>query len=252
MAWLLLILSAPARSASLDAGGDPESWFREANAAYAAGKFPEAAELYQRVLNQGIRDPRAYFNYGNTLFRMNHLGLAILNYERALQLAPSDPDIQYNLRFANSRTQDKIQPPEPGALEKAAWEWHSLLTLDQGLWVCLAAFSGLFLFAAAAIFLSPAWKGLSIAGLALSALALLAVAPSVTYKIIRAETRSFGIVLEPSVEILSGPGEHFQVLAKVHEGAKFEILSIEGEWASVKLMNGMGGYVRLKGLGRLG
>jgi hypothetical protein len=167
-------------------------------------------------------------------------------------LDPSDPDILYNLRFANSRTQDKIQAPEPGALEKAFWAWHSLLTLEQGLWVCFIAFSGLFVFAAGWFFLPGALRFPFLAGVILSGTALLSMGPSVVYKMVQAETLEYAIVLQPSLEILSGPGEHFQVLAKVHEGAKFEIIAVEGEWASVKLMNGMGGYVRLKGLGRLG
>jgi len=44
-----------------------------------------------------------YYNLGNACFRQGKLGFAILNYEQARRLAPRDPDILANLRFAEQR-----------------------------------------------------------------------------------------------------------------------------------------------------
>lgn len=43
------------------------------------------------------------------MIRDNQLGKAILNYERALLLNPGDSDIRHNLRFAQNRTEDRIE-----------------------------------------------------------------------------------------------------------------------------------------------
>ena len=82
-------------------------------------------------------------------------------------------------------------------------------------------------------------------------LGLAAFSPSLFYKIRQQETEQYGIVLQPSIEMFSGPGENYQVLAKVHEGVKFEIVERRGEWLSVKLANGKGGYVRAAQLGKV-
>jgi uncharacterized protein YgiM (DUF1202 family) len=65
------------------------------------------------------------------------------------------------------------------------------------------------------------------------------------------ETLRYAIVLKPAIEMFSGPGETFQVLTQVHEGTKFEIVETRGDWVSVKLANGKGGFVRLSDLGKV-
>ena len=86
---------------------------------------------------------------------------------------------------------------------------------------------------------------------ACSLLALLAFSPSLLYKIHQQETEQYGIVLQPTIEMFSGPGETYQVLAKIHEGTRFVIVEQRGEWLSVKLANGKGGFVRANQLGKV-
>lgn len=50
------------------------------------------------------------YNLANSYARAGKLGLAVLNYERAELLAPSDPDIRANLQYVRARAH---LPPEP-------------------------------------------------------------------------------------------------------------------------------------------
>jgi uncharacterized protein YgiM (DUF1202 family) len=84
-----------------------------------------------------------------------------------------------------------------------------------------------------------------------AALAMLSLVPSLAMKIKDQETLRYAIVLKPAIEMFSGPGETFQVLTQVHEGTKFEIVETRGDWVSVKLANGKGGFVRLSDLGKV-
>src|SRR5471030_2218486 len=74
--------------------------FKAANQLYNAGKYAEAAAAYEKI---EPKTAHVYYNLGNAWFRQNKLGLAILNYARARQLAPRDPDIVANLKFAQQR-----------------------------------------------------------------------------------------------------------------------------------------------------
>ena len=86
--------------------------FKAANALYDAGKFAEAAAAYEKI---EPKTAHVFYNLGNALFREDKLGSAILNYERARQLAPRDPDILANLKFAEQRLGvDDVNTP-PGA-----------------------------------------------------------------------------------------------------------------------------------------
>src|ERR1041385_4838407 len=74
--------------------------FKAANQLYDAGKFAEAAAVYEKL---EPKTAHVYYNLGNAWFRQGKMGLAVLNYERARRLAPRDPDILANLKFAEQR-----------------------------------------------------------------------------------------------------------------------------------------------------
>src|SRR6059036_404081 len=84
--------------------------FEQANQLYRDGKYDQAAGLYEQVISNGYESAALYYNLGNACFKLKNTPSAILNYERAKRLAPHDEDILYNLRLANLRIVDKIEP----------------------------------------------------------------------------------------------------------------------------------------------
>jgi tetratricopeptide (TPR) repeat protein len=248
---LALLLPRAASAIGKDALERANLAFAKANAAYEKNDYPKAAQLYRSAVDEGLADARLYFNYANSLFRQNQLGMAILYYEKARKLAPDDDDIAYNLRFATAQTIDKNAEPEPNVITKVLWALHSSYSINQGLWTALALATAAFLLATLALYASAALRGVLVTLGVACGVALLALAPSLLYKIKQQETVRYGIVLAPSLGMYSGPGDSFQLLTKVHEGTKFEIVEVRGEWASVKLLNGKGGYVRLADLGKV-
>jgi tetratricopeptide (TPR) repeat protein len=248
---LLLLLGAASAAPSGDALARAEKAYRQANGAYERNDYAKAAELYRKAVDEGVADARLYYNYANALFRQNQLGLAILYYEKAAKLEPNDEDVAYNLRFASAQTVDKNPAPETNSLTRLLWFLHSSYSIDQGLWACLALFTLVFLAAIGAVYAGAALRGVLFGVIGLCLFALLILGPSVAYKVKQQESVQYGIVLKPVVEMYSGPGENFQVLTKVHEGTKFQIVENRGEWVSVKLLNGKGGYVRYADLGKV-
>ncbi len=102
-----------------------ETDFEQANKLYEQGKFGEAAALYERILHGDQTSAALHFNLGNALFKSGQMGRAILNYRRAEQLAPRDPDIRANLQFARRTAGGEAAQP-------ARWRrWISLLTLNE-------------------------------------------------------------------------------------------------------------------------
>ncbi len=225
--------------------------FSDGNAAYEKGDFEAAETLYRKAIDQGIADHHLYFNYGNALFRANKLGLAILYWEKAAKMQPDDPDIEHNLKFARARIADKVPEPQPNFLTRALWAAHTSYSLNQGLWIALILFSLAFAALFGIVSVTGWLRGLCIASLVLLVGAQCMLWPSLGYKIHDQESVGGAIVLKPVLEVFSGPGDTYQLLTRVHEGTKFTIEQVSGEWASVKLANGTGGWVRYAELGKI-
>jgi tetratricopeptide (TPR) repeat protein len=82
---------------------DPHDDLDEANRAYTEGRYEDAARQFQQLIQtQGYSAPLC-FDLANAEAKSGHIGLAILNYERARYLAPSDADIDHNLQLARQQ-----------------------------------------------------------------------------------------------------------------------------------------------------
>jgi tetratricopeptide (TPR) repeat protein len=71
--------------------------FTQCNAASSSGKYDEAITCYQKIIETRGYSAAVLYNLASSYAQSGNNGLAILNYERALRLAPSDPDILGNL-----------------------------------------------------------------------------------------------------------------------------------------------------------
>jgi tetratricopeptide (TPR) repeat protein len=251
LALLGLLVLVSAASIHADGLALAQKAFATGNGAYEKGDFETAEAQYRRAIDQGIADHKLYYNYANALFRQNKLGLAILYWEKAAKMMPDNADIAHNLRFARSRITDKNTEPAPNWLTRALWSLHSAYSLNVGLWAALGLFSISFAFLYFVI-AGQGWvRGLGISLLIVMALGQGVLWISLLYKINQQESINSAIVLKPVLEVYSGPGDAYQLLARVHEGTKFMIEQVSGEWASVKLANGTGGWVRFADLGKI-
>jgi len=116
-----------------------------ANAAYAQGRYAEAADLFGQAVARHGYSASLLYDLGNASLRAGRVGEAVLAYERALALAPRDPDIRANLRAARRAAR---LPAEEGdawtRLARAAsadeWAWgaSAMLFLAAGLAIAAA------------------------------------------------------------------------------------------------------------------
>jgi tetratricopeptide (TPR) repeat protein len=121
------------RAAAGTADAKLQQMFLEGSQAYDANRPADAAALYGKLIDQGYESKELYFNLGNAYFKIGKLGQAVLNYRRAWQMAPRDPDIQANLRFALQST--SALTPEYSAATRL------LFKLSMSEWIALATFS---------------------------------------------------------------------------------------------------------------
>jgi hypothetical protein len=221
----------------------PEEIFSGANAAYEQGRYDDAAQGYRTLIKYQIRDPRVEYNLGNTEFRSGRLGKAILHFERARRLDPTDHDIRANLAYARSFCFDQVPVSDAPALLLWLRAGQDRLGPDRQAWIFLGLFWALCMIIAWTLS-RPGRSGAGIGWLASALVVLLlivAVSWYTTY--LRLEGSQSGVVLAASVEVLAGPGENNPTLFTVHEGLIVEIRDVRPEWIQVSLPDGLNGWM---------
>ena len=88
MKKIALVLTLMLTFAVLHAESDGDLWASAAKA-YTDRDYETAVSQYQMLVQRGESAP-LYYNYANALFKAGYTGRAILYYERALRLDPSN------------------------------------------------------------------------------------------------------------------------------------------------------------------
>lgn len=224
---------------------DLEAMFQTANTAYENKKFKEAIDAYEKIALTGNFSPELYYNLGNSYYRTNQVGQSILNYERALRLAPGDADIRQNLAIAEQKRIDDLGVIEPFFLKK--W-WEGLANfVASGIWSALGI---LLIWLGIAGFIlwligkerTQRKKGF-LMGIALFLLSLFFFGLANTRSGIEQDSRA-GVIMKKTVDLRSAPDAESKKIMAIHEGLKIDLLDQLGEWYKVRLSDGEQGWVQ--------
>ena len=143
--------------------------FRQANEmsvsdpAQARGLYQKSAMRYERLVQEaGIRNGKLYYNLGNVYFRMKDIGRAIVNYRRAEEYAPNDPNLKQNLKYAREKRLDDIEEKQETKVLKTLFFWHYDLPTKIRVFAFSLSFLLLWIFAGIRIFIKRAFLGWAI------------------------------------------------------------------------------------------
>ncbi len=216
-----------------------------ANQLYRKGDYSLAAEKYESVLQKGFRSASVYYNLGNAYYRTGKLGYAILNYERAYKLAPSDEDIRHNLEVGRARITDK-EDALPQFFLFNWWEsLQSLFTAD-GWTIVTYVFYLVLLLSVAAIFVftSVSIRRYSLYISLLAGVLFLISAVNLFAKFSYSANQTYAVVLTPSVSVRSAPEEKGTESFIIHEGLKVRMEDTLEGWFRIRLKDGNSGWVK--------
>lgn len=243
---LLLPLSGTTARAMTDA--ELQGLWNSGLEAYQAGSYELAAGAWQKMIDDGVVSAEVYYNAGNAHFKAGSAAKAILCYERALRLDPSDRDVRYNLEYARGSVTDKIDAVPEFILK--TWARKICYLLPSNAWavmalVLLAAFLSL-----ALLFLlgrSPAARRTGffcgIVALLLS-LASFGFARWIRHESLRQDA---AIVTAPVTSVRSAPSSDTSTeLFILHEGTRVEIKETISLWNNITLSDGREGWIPSK------
>jgi hypothetical protein len=215
--------------------------FYSANGLYEKGKYEEAANEYNKILEMGLQSGPLYYNLGNTYFKLGMLGKTILFYEKAKRQNPRDPELRFNYNYVQSLLKDKIETEKKGWVLRNIEKLSEFMTLGRwlgwavSLWIVLI---GLIISA----ILFPKTKRLVKYVEIIVAVFLLVVVICVfvNYNVYSSPS---AVVLPKEVIVRYGPGEDEVEAFLLHEGTKVEVLREEGEWRQIRLPDEKTGWL---------
>lgn len=248
-ALVLLLMLAPMSSFA----EDTETLWNEGVQAYSESRWGDAVQSWQSILASGVESPALYCNIADAFFKDGDIAHAILNYERALKIDPSHKDARYNLEYARSLTQDKIEAVPEFFVE--VWGRKACWLLPSDVWAVLFV---ILLAGAAAMLLVYLLSHRTAArkvGFFSSLAILLAAIVCLDFAFWqRTDYRndSAAIVMKAVCAAKSSPGASSSVdLFVLHEGTKVKIEDEVGEWLEVELADGRQGWISASDVDRI-
>ena len=240
---LALLLMLPLGAQAADSY--PDSLWKAGVEAYTAGDWNQAAADWSGVAATGLRSKELYFNLGNAYYKDGDIAKAILFYERALRLDPSDADIRYNLDFARNLTQDRIDEVPEFILK--TWTRKVNYLLSSNAWAGLSLFLLALALALGLLFLLGPSAGARrtgfFTGIAALLLALAAWGFARSQKA-DAERHDTAIVMRPVTSVTSSPSsEAAKSLFILHEGTKVKVLDEVSGFTDIELADGRRGWI---------
>ena len=140
---LLVVLALPVM-----AGDNP--FIGRANQAYKQELYNEALKLYLQEADRTGVSSSLYCNIGDTYYRLKDNVHAVLYYERALLLDPSNSDARFNLEFVRSKMQ---LPDDAGDSWFSNWVDQTVSRLSSNTWAIIAIITFLLFLAGVAAYL---------------------------------------------------------------------------------------------------
>lgn len=221
-----------------------QSAFEEGNALYQKGKYEQAASAYQNIIKSGQESAEVYFNLGNCYYKLKKAAPAVYNFEKALQLDPTDEEIRNNLAFAQNRTVDHIDEVPDFGLSSVLTGFTSDFHYDAWAWIAIVlAFAVLLGFTGYYFSNKTSLKRIFFVVMVFSLLLVIVSLFAGFFEKYRIENDNPAIVFANVIAVKSEPNVSSQNTFTLHAGTKVFVLETIGNYKKIRLSNQKEGWI---------
>jgi len=245
--WVIVLFCfLPSEGVAQDQGKDK---FRQGVELYSSGNYEGALQLWLDSYNSGYRSAGLDYNIGNAYFKLNNIPKAILFYERAWLLKPSDENINYNLDVARTLTVDRFQ--EIPILFFIKWYDYIALFFHVNTWAIISIFSFILCLLFLSLYIYSSGYTYKVTGFWFALVLFIISGASLSLSL---HNRSLvydshkAIISSPLISGKSSPDASGTDLFVLHEGTKVSIADEVGGWYEIRLSDGNKGWVPVNSL----
>lgn len=238
---LVLILT------SLASANNCSVQFQKAVQFFESKQFQSAAEQFNRCLDLGVENADIYYNIGNSNHKGGNLALAILNYERSLKINPNHQDASHNLTIAETQKSDK-----QASTDRSSTVHKLIYFIPLNISIQLSTAS-LLIWITLVLFSRKRSDKIQLRLYAFAVIIFITVSPviiSTGFRLYQTEFQSYGIILKPQVQVLTGPSTKSNLLTTIHSGYKVEITDTKSDWVKIKIEDTYG-WIKNNSLGKI-
>jgi len=218
-----------------------DNLFKKGTEFYDSGNYQMAITYFDSLIDAGLVSSEIHYNKGNCYFKLDSLALAIIEYERGLNINPKDLDIAYNLKICNDLIIDDINQ-----LPKLFYkQWFSSLynTISIYNWQILIIISLILLIIGLIVTKIKTNNNLKIFN------TLLYIIISISFTIyfignFTEKNNMQAIVKENVVNIRSAPSDESSVQFTIHSGTKVVIIDSVENWFNISISDGRKGWAQ--------
>ena len=218
-----------------------DNLFKKGTKFYDSGNYQMAIAYFDSLIISGTISSEIHYNKGNCYFKLDSLALAVVEYERGLNINPKDLDIVYNLKICNDLIIDDInQLPE---LFYKQWLSSLLNTISIYNWQILIIISLILLIISLIVTKIKTNNNLKI----FNTFLCIIISISLTIYFIGNFTEKNNIqaiVKENVVNIRSAPSVESSVQFTIHSGTKVVIIDAVENWFNISISDGRKGWAQ--------
>ncbi len=207
---------------------------------YEQGKFKAAAEDFKQIAEKGIKTGALYYDMGNCYFKAGNIGLAILWYERAKKLIPNDPDLKFNLDYANTFVKDK-KDKTGLSISNILFFWEGLIPSSFLQYGAIGFCIIFFLYAG---FRTVKRNNIFTSAGSLILFFLIISAFAASYDFYYKNTAQFAVVIKDKAAVRSGFSDDSTKLFVLHPGTMVKVESANGKYLMIFFSKGKIGWIR--------
>jgi tetratricopeptide (TPR) repeat protein len=222
----------------------PNAIFERAYEHFLKSDFEEANELFLSLVDDGYVSHALYYNLASSYFKNDDFANAMLWFERAKRLNPSDEDTDFNINVTKYKLVDKIEAVPD--LFFIRWFKSFVNLQSERSWAYFSLIFFFMVFVFTALFLITSNYSFRKYSFYLTFLFLLffigSTMAAFSQKSYQNRTDE-AIVMTERIEIKSSPDEASSDLFIIHSGVKVRIIDQIGDWVEVKIPNGDKGWL---------
>lgn len=225
---------------SLQAADSTAILYASALQAQTNSQHKKAIELYEQILDSDQVSAALYNNLGLAYHQDKQLGKAIVQFERALKLAPNNRDVQHNLSAAQQRIKENFQAT-PSLFFICWWNeiTHSLSSANWGLLFLFFLFSGT---GGIGVWYVNNKKSFRLVGITLLLFSIFPLLWGFQQKNAEYNSKK-AIIIKKQVGLRKSPELSSDEIELIFEGVKVIIIDQKNSWVHIQLPNNLIGWV---------